>query len=76
MTEKQLHRLTERAYRAAKAFRSAAIDADSAIQAYSAHKNTAARRLRELAELATSHALDTVLESGQNMKKSNEQTKT
>lgn len=64
MTNKQLLNLTKKAQVCAKKFRDAAIDADSAIQAFSSHNNIAARRLRQLSELATGHALDAVLEQG------------
>lgn len=58
MTAKQSIRLTQRALRAARVFRSAAIDADSAIP-----DNRALRRLRDLAELCTGHAMDALVEA-------------
>lgn len=62
MTRKQIDQATRRAYRAAKKFREAAINANAIVETYSERRGSASRRLRDFGELSIALALDLLLE--------------
>jgi hypothetical protein len=67
MTKRQVHQTAKRALKAAQKFRIAAIDADAAYAVYWPEHHSVAARLRSIAELCPSFAVDLLVESGNDL---------